>query len=46
MAYIMVMEFCQRLMKTNVLTGPVAAWIPVLLLSLSAIFLYFRAARR
>ncbi|WP_020570078.1 LptF/LptG family permease [Neolewinella persica] len=43
--YILLLEFCRRLMKTMVLTGPVAGWIPVLAIGLLAVVLMRRAGR-
>jgi lipopolysaccharide export system permease protein len=43
--YILLLEFCRRLAKTLVLTGPAAGWIPVLAIGLLAIVLMLRAGR-
>lgn len=34
-SYVFVLEFCKRLMKTELLSGPVAGWIPVIGLMLA-----------
>ena len=43
--YILLLEFCRRLAKTLVLTGPAAGWIPVLVLAMIAGGLIWRAGR-
>jgi lipopolysaccharide export system permease protein len=45
-SYILVLEFCRRLMKAAVLSGPEAAWVPVLVLGLVAITLTAYASSR
>jgi lipopolysaccharide export system permease protein len=43
--YILLLEFCRRLMKTMVLSGPAAGWIPVLVIGILASVLMRKAAR-
>lgn len=43
--YILLLEFCRRLMKTLILTGPAAGWLPVLAIGLLAAVLVHKAGR-
>ncbi|MFK8161206.1 MAG: LptF/LptG family permease, partial [Lewinella sp.] len=43
--YVLLLEFCRRLMKTLILTGPSAGWIPVLAVGLLAVLLLLQARR-
>ncbi len=42
-SYILILQFCQRLMKAGKLSGPVAAWLPVFILALVMVLIYRRA---
>lgn len=44
-SYILLLEFCRRLAKSLVLSGPAAGWIPVLVLAVIAGGLVWRAGR-